>query len=370
MNTEKVLPPSHYIREELAVRGLTQTDLAIITGRYPNQISLYLTKEKISFEFAKELELVLEKPAEYWLQLENRYRLSLTENPNEETKKRNSFLQDHPIKDMQKRGWLKKTDDFEVLTKEIEKFFAQGISSDGLERSAYFKRTLKNDNLNPAERAWLCRARLLAKMLPSDSKYDEGRLPELFEKLRIAIKSSQAVPKIAGLLQRFGIRLVVIEPLPRCKIDGAAFWLDEDSPVIVLSLRFDNIGSFWFALMHELMHIKHRDGTSVDNLEESPVGEVETRANAEAADFLVSQRALAQFIRTNRPYFSNHKIVDFATKLGVHPGIIVGQLQHRKEIGYNTHHASMAKVREMAILTAFTDGWGQPVPVVKFEEID
>lgn len=364
----KVLPPSTIIREELAARGLTQTDLAIITGRYPTQISLYLSKEKISLEFAKELELVLEKPAEYWLQLENRYRLSTINDPDQGIQKRNSFLQDYPIKDMQKRGWIVKTDDFEKLTGEIEKFFAQGIDAEGLERSAFFKKTIKDSNLNPPEKAWLHRARHLAKMMP-ETRYNESKLPDLFNSLKKAVKSSQSISSIANLLQRYGIRFVVIEPLPRARIDGAAFWLDENSPVIALSIRFDNIGSFWFALIHELIHIKYRDGTSVDNFEVEAIDEKEKRANDEAAEFLVPQKDLERFIRLNKPYFSNHKIVDFATELKVHPGIIVGQLQHRKEIGFNAHHANMVKVRDMALMTAFTDGWGKPVPKVKFEEI-
>ena len=90
----------------------------------------------------------------------------------------------------------------------------------------------------------------------------------------------------------------------------------------------------------------------------------------EAADFLIAQKELEQFIKLNKPYFSNHRIVEFATKMQVHPGIIVGQLQHRREIGFNTHHASMVKIRDLATMTAFTDGWGHPVPITKYEEMN
>jgi len=368
-NADKVLPPSVYIREALAARGLTQTDLAIITGRYPTQISGYLKKETINPEFAKELELVLGESAEYWLQLEARYRLTQTKEPDEETKERNRFLQEYPIKDMQKRGWLSKTDDFDKMTTEIQKFFAVGTDSTGKERTAFFKRTIKDEHLNSAEKAWLCRARHLAKLLPK-AKYNEARLPDLFTKLKLASRSSESTPHIAGLLQRYGIRYVVIEPLPRAKIDGASFWLDDDSPVIAMSLRFDNIGSYWYTLVHECFHIKHRDGTSFDNfMDDVPVDAIEEERRTEAAEFLVPQRSLETFIRASRPYYSNQKIVDFAKKVGVHPGIVVGQLQHRKEILYSTHHANMAKVRELATITSFTDGWGHPVPVVKYEEM-
>lgn len=368
-NTGAVFPPSKYIKDELSVRGLTQTDLAIITGRTPKDINSYLAKEKISFEFAKELALVLGQSSEYWINLETRYRLSLVNEPTTDVIKRNKIIQEYPLKDMQKRGWISKTDDFGLVADEVEKFFAEGVDARGVERTAFFKRNIKDETLNAAEKAWLHRARHLAKLLP-DTTYDETRLPDLFAKLKIAIKSSESIPHIAGLIGRYGIRFVVIEPLPRAMIDGASFWLNDNSPVIALSVRFDYIGSFWYALIHELFHIKHRDGTSFDNLaEDTSVDDIEQERRTEAAEFLVPQKRLEVFISKSRPYFSHDKIVDFATKLGVHPGIIVGQLQKREEIGYNTHRASMVKVREPITLTAFTDGWGRPVPVVKYEEI-
>lgn len=368
-NADKVLPPSAYIREALAARGLTQTDLALITGRYPTQISGYLRKETINPEFAKELALVLGEPAEYWLQLEARYRLTQTKEPDADTKERNRFLQDYPIKDMQKRGWITKTDDFDKMTTELQKFFAVGRDATGQERSAFFKRTIKDAHLNSAEKAWLCRARHLAKLLP-ESRYDETRLPELLAKLKLAARSSESTPHIAGLLQRYGIKYVIIEPLPRAGIDGASFWLDENTPVIAMSLRFDNIGSYWYTLIHEVLHIQHRDGTSFDNFaDDEPVDAIEQKRRKEAAEFLVPQKRLETFIKLSRPYYSNQRIIEFAKKVGAHPGIVVGQLQHRKEILYSSHHASMAKVRELATITSFTDGWGHPVPVVKYEEI-
>ena len=250
---EKIFPPSKYIKKAMDERGLTQTDIAVITGRYPSEISNYLSKEKISPKFAKELALVLGETPEYWLNLETKYRLSLEDDIDNEVRKRNKFIQDYPIKDMQKRGWISKTDNLDELAPEIEKLIQQGQK---LENVTSFKRTIKDEKLNSAEKFWLYRAIQLASMLPVE-KYDERRLNSLFNLLRKAAKSSKAVHEVASLLPRYGIRFVVVEHLPKARIDGAAFWLDENSPVVALSIRFDNIGSFWFALMHELIHIEH-----------------------------------------------------------------------------------------------------------------
>ena len=44
------------------------------------------------------------------------------------------------------------------------------------------------------------------------------------------------------------------EALPSSKIDGVCLWLDQHSPVIGMSLRFDRIDNFWFVLGHEIEH--------------------------------------------------------------------------------------------------------------------
>jgi HTH-type transcriptional regulator/antitoxin HigA len=365
-DSEKVFPPSYFIKAAMRERNLTQKDLAAITDRHPSDISARLSKERITYDFASDLALVLGQTPEYWKTLEVRYRATITPESDKEKVNRNTITQHYPLKDMQKRGWISKTDDFKIVEKEIEGLIFLRFGGKDLEKSACFKRTVKEDHLSYPEKAWLHRAWYLASMLPN-STYNESRLPQLLAKLKAAIKSSKSVQFVADLLQRYGIRFVVIEPLPKVRIDGVSFWIDDNSPVVALSLRFDNVGSFWYALIHELIHIKHRDRAIPNNLEEEPLDTIEKRASGEASDFLVPQSQLKTFIRTNKPYFSTAKINDFATSIQVHPGIIVGQLQHLREIGFNQHHASMAKIRELVTVTAFTDGWGHPLPNVKYE---
>lgn len=354
-----VTRPSKVIKQEMVKRGLTQKDIALIIGKSDSYVSNNLLKEKISIEFAQELSLILGNTPQYWLDIGNKYQLAFLDEISSDVRKRNKILQEYPLKDMQNRGWISKTENFDDLKVEVEKLIQHGVS---FEENATFKRTLKEQDLNYAEKFWLYRAAELAKMLPVE-KYDESRLESLFKLLQKAVQSSKAVHKVAELLQRYGIRFVVVQPLPNAKIDGAAFWLDENSPVVALSIRYDNIGSFWFALIHELIHIKNKDFFSVDNLHEEATDEVEKKTNKEAAAFLVPQNKLKAFINSTAPYFSKAKINNFAMKLKIHPGIIVGQLQHKNQIGFNTHHESMVKIRELATMTAFTDGWGHPVPI-------
>ncbi len=362
MEQERVFPPSKFIKDKLMERGWKQVDLARILGKTPSKLnSLMADNKRMSPEFAQELAVAFEVTPEYWLSLDNSYRLSQANYVDKSIEHRSMIFR-YPFKDMQKRQWIAAVTEPEALENELKRFFEVDDLND-LPVEASFRRTFREAELNPPERAWLKRAKRLARACPADP-FDEGKLPSLGIGLRRLAAKSKAVHRVPGLLGKYGIRFIIVEPLPRVKIDGAAFWLDETSPVIAMSVRFDNIGSFWFTLMHEFFHIKHRDAFSFDDLESLPTDNREIKANQAAAETLVPQQALERFVQTYRPRFSEALINNLATQLAIHPGIIVGQLQHRKEIGYNYHRKLTVKVRELVTVVAFTDGWGCPVPQV------
>jgi HTH-type transcriptional regulator/antitoxin HigA len=84
----------------------------------------------------------------------------------------------------------------------------------------------------------------------------------------------------------------------------------------------------------------------------------EVRANAAASEFVVPSTELASFIVRVRPLYSEKRIMLFARRIGVHPGLVVGQLQYRDEVPYTHFHRHLVKIREIITQTALTDGWG------------
>jgi HTH-type transcriptional regulator/antitoxin HigA len=181
---------------------------------------------------------------------------------------------------------------------------------------------------------------------------------------------SKETRHLPGLLLEYGIRFIVIEPLPGSRIDGASFWIDDEKPVVALSIRFDRIDAFWFTVMHELAHIENQDSLSVDTeiidgskglIVMLATDEAEIRANHQAAERLVSSEELESFIKRVGPYYSKERIIQFAHRIKMHPGIIVGQLQHKKELGYGTLRDSLVKIRDIVTATALTDGWNQVI---------
>jgi len=146
-----------------------------------------------------------------------------------------------------------------------------------------------------------------------------------------------------------------VEHLPQTYIDGAAFWLDAKSPVVAMSLRYDRIDYFWFTLMHELAHIKangkhagHLDknlvGPSAEVREDKPKEEQE--ADAQACEWLLPPDEVDAFVAETKPYFSKAAIMEFGERMAVHPGIVVGRLQHLGVISYSHSRAMLVKVRQ------------------------
>jgi len=182
------------------------------------------------------------------------------------------------------------------------------------------------------------------------------------------LKDADEIRHVPRILSESGIRLVLVEGLPTTRIDGVCTWLDRHSPVIGISLRFDRIDGFWFTLLHELHHVKHHMGQENPILDVNLVGEdaklindkpeMERLADEFAANFSIKKSDLDNFIARIRPLYSKQRVKAFAARMMVHPGIVVGQLQHRGEIPYSHQTEMLVKVRHHLKESVLTDGWG------------
>lgn len=167
------------------------------------------------------------------------------------------------------------------------------------------------------------------------------------------------------MLSDAGIKFVIVQPLPGNRIDGACFWA-EDSPVIAMSLRYDRIDNFWFVLMHELGHLERGIETLDIDLDaaksDAEKPSTEREADAFAMEQLVPRRDMERFIAESQSRYSDRDIVAFAESIGVHPGIVAGQLHHRQELSFSSYRGMLEPVREVVAAAAVTDGWGAVVP--------
>jgi HTH-type transcriptional regulator/antitoxin HigA len=71
---------------------------------------------------------------------------------------------------------------------------------------------------------------------------------------------------------------------------------------------------------------------------------------------------LDDFIARKRPIFSEKQVIGFANRFGVHPGIVVGQLQYRTQ-RFNLLRTHLTKIRDVVTASAVTDGYGRTFQV-------
>jgi HTH-type transcriptional regulator/antitoxin HigA len=365
----EVFPPGEFILDELEERGWTQTSLAKIIGRADSTISSIIKgKQAITPEIASEFASAFGTSPQFWLNLENAYQLSKLPDEGGPIKQRAKLFETAPIRDMERRGWIRICDSVDDTEKELVNFFSISTLDDLPQLKVAARASVQNgSDLTPEQLAWCVRALQLAKSVPA-KKYTAKSFDEGISKLRLLADFPENVRKVPTVLSEMGIRFVVIEHLPKSKIDGAALWLGDDwsKPVIALSLRYDRIDSFWHTLFHECSHIKNKDSYIVDVdivgsdrcLSDEVLSEIETRANREAAEMLIPKKTMDSFISRTHPFYYAGKIIQFANLIKIHPGIIAGQLQHRKQIDWAANRQMLVKVRDILISGAMTDGWG------------
>lgn len=359
---DDLFPPGEYLRDELEARNWTQEDLAEILGRPLKTVNLILSAKKaITPQTAQELAAAFGTSAEVWLNLENAYRLALARKEHTAVALRARLYELAPIKDMVRRRWIKRCNTVDELEEEVLAF----LDIDSIDAvpaiDAAARKSSGHRGFTPAQRAWLCRVQHLAKA-QQVGPFSTQRVNEQLGALHSLTVSEQEIRRVPRILADMGIRFVVVEYLPRTRIDGATVWLDEQSPVIALSLRYDRVDAFWHTLSHELSHVRHGDRFALDNdlvgtRRRQADSRIEKRADREAIAFLIPPEKLESFIVRLRPRFSKKRVIQFAKLHGIHPGIVVGQLQYREEIKYSHSREMLVSVRDILTATAVTDGW-------------
>lgn len=365
------LHPGLYIKEEMEARGWLQRDLAFILGCKEQAVNPILSgKRGVSPEMAKALAYAFDVPAEFFLNLQKQYELAQAQEPSPGVAIRAKMQANYPVREMIKRGWIFETD-AALLEAQLVRFFeVQAVGDIPYLAHAAKKSRYEEREITAAQLAWLFRVRHMAKSM-SVRRYSEKELRSALTQFEAFMIAPEDVSRVPRALSECGVRLVVVESLPGSKIDGVCFWLDDESPVIGISTRYDRIDNFWFVLRHEIEHVLQRHGRGEEILDDldgsggatdNSVPEEERIANSAAADFCAPTARLDSFIARKRPFFYEKDVLAFAGVVQRHPGIIVGQMQRRlNDYSYLRRH--QVKVRHLLTPGAMTDGWGQAAQV-------
>ncbi len=247
-----------------------------------------------------------------------------------------------PINEMAKRGWIEKKDDLKNRAEEIMLEMIDQAGGARIVLEACFKRSAgsrENSKMDSyALFAWCLRVLILAKKNILKNRFKKGYVKS--ETLRDIAKLSyfQNGPLLAKeYLEKHGIHMIVVPHLPKTYLDGVAMLLEDGSPVIGLTIRYDRVDNFWFCLLHELAHvIKHLSPNDIfiDDLdlrghEAEKEDDMEKEADKIAQTALIPQKTWEKDSILIQA--STKNVMALSEKLKIHPAIIAGRIRFEKK---------------------------------------
>ena len=370
--------PGQLVEALLEERDWTQQVLALVLGVDRSVVNKIVSgRKRVDAEMAIALNEVFGVSAERFLDLQKLYDLAkaqIVTRPDPGRANRAHLFGNLPVSEMVKRGWIE-VDDIRNMKKveaALVRFF--GVSAiDDIEILPHAaKKTAVAGPATPRQLAWIYRVKQIAEDMIVVGRYSRAGARSVISELKTLLFASEEARNVPRILSGCGIRFVIVESLASAKIDGVSFWLDNASPVIGMSFRYDRIDNFWFVLRHELEHVVRHHGKGAVMLDAELEGdragtgddlsEEERVANRAAAQFCVPQNEMKSFIARKDPLFRERDVLGFSRTLQVHPGIIVGQLQ-RHTGRYDLFRKHLTKMRALVAPAAIVDGWGDIAPV-------
>lgn len=329
------VPPGETLKDTLEELGMSQAELAARAGRPERTISQIVTgKREITPQTAMEFERVLGVPAHIWTNLEAGYRAALARiEETRDLRREAEIAREFPYAEMAKLGWVEPTRSAVEKAENLLSFF--GVASLKLldrQPAAIFRVGTCREPSDCALIAWL-RAGQLAAYEIQTGAFDARALRALLPELRgMTVQRPRAVvPRLQELLAERGVAFAVIPHLPKTAAQGATHWLGPNKVVLQLSVRYKWADVFWFSLFHELGHLllHGKREVFVNRTDREHTG-AEAEADRFAADTLIPPAEYERLVAA-RP-IRGMAVRSFAREIGVHPGIVVGRLQHDRAI--------------------------------------
>lgn len=345
-NPDWASPPGDTIADLLEERDWTQAQLADRLGYTTKHVSHLINgKASIGEETALKLERVLGSTAQFWLNLEAIYRSQLAKL--EEQKRLQgwvSWLDELPVKELMDQGVIPKrrkdAKNKPAIVRDLLCFF--GVASPDNWKSCYagmeacFRRTRTEQSNIGAIAAWLRRGEIEAEGL-NCPKYSKAKFQANVQAIRrlTVLSPEEFVPQVRQLCWDAGVVFFLVPAIPGAHTSGVARWLSPHKALIQLSLYGKTNDRFWFTFFHEAAHILLH-GKKEIFLDEFDGGEKLESEQEREADRWASELLIPSEYEAELPSLKSKQAVsEFAEKLGIHPAIVVGRLQHDGVIPMN-----------------------------------
>ena len=356
LRAAKKFGPGYFIREQMNIRGWVQEELADVLGLSLKHLnSILLDRQPLTIDNARKLASAFNTSPQYWLNIDNDYRLWLQQAKEEQTAivaDKAMIYSRMPVRDMMKKGWLESTRDLEKLTNEVKKFWEISVLDfsflDETVKPLYKKSEAFNQFNASYAATWFQMARNYSQGFTTQP-YNREALEKLYNNVGSYTNMNNGVELFIKQLYDCGVKFFVLPHLEKTYLDGAAFLLNSN-PVIVYTARYKRIDNFWFTVAHEIAHVlKHLSAENpfiLDNLREKSADKQEAEANKLATKHLKHREILA-FLEPSLNYLTVGKVKECSNALDVHPAIIIGALAANQKLSYRNQSLFIENVLEL-----------------------
>lgn len=328
-------PPGATISDLLEERGQSEIEFAQAMELTLEAAKQLLTGSiQITDEIAQHLARFFGVSASFWLSREAQFREGLEHLAGNEV-----WVKKLPVNDLIKFGWVRNTEAVHEKIAACLTYFGVPTVADwyqeyeGRQTLAAFRTSQTLESDEGAVLAWLRKGEIDGAAMDCRD-WDPDKLRASLLDLRALTREKDPAVFIPALQERAaecGIALVIARTLSGCRASGATKFLSENRPLMMLSFRYLTDDHFWFTFFHEVGHLLLHDIREVF-LEDGDycTGKEEDEANAFAAELLIPPEHQAEM--RSLPV-DGRAVMRFARKIGISPGIVVGQLQFQ---GYFT----------------------------------
>lgn len=342
-NPDWISPPGETIATIMEERSLTPADLAKCMKRQKNDIeNLIHGRMAITNEFAQQLADTLGATTAFWTTRESQYQHDLARlvqasgSPESAT-----WLSDIPFNEMVKWGWIDAATDRVSKVAACLRFFGvstvkswRDVYTEGLLRVA-FKTSPTFESDPGAVAAWLRKGEIEASKIECGT-WDPARFRKELPAIRDLTREKDPdvfIPKLIERCAVCGVAVVILRAPKKCRASGVSRFLTPMRPLLMLSFRFLSDDHFWFAFFHEAGHLLlHAESSIFLEGEGRLTTAEEEEANTFAANTLIPTKFHDELL--NLPT-NGVAVMRFARRVGVSPGIVVGQMQHRGNLRRN-----------------------------------
>lgn len=332
--------PGEHLAEYLETRGWTQAEFARLADLTPKLVSTVIRgKNPVTPETALKLERVLGLKASVWTTLQADWDLWQARKAERTANARSlkPWLAQFPVKDLIQRGVLPAQGDEVALADGLMALLGIGSPESFTAKCASLAVLHRQSKKTPASSAhivtWLMLGEQKARGMGLPA-HDPDRFHRALGEIRAMTVDAPEVfeSRMVELCRACGVALVFEKPIGKTSLFGSARWLDTDRAIIQMSLRMKSNDHFWWTFFHEAAHLLlHRGRNFADD--KNGIGDgLEDEADRWAEEMLVGRERFAAF-KATQPR-SESEVLRFADEIGLHPGIVVGMLQHAQIVPY------------------------------------